>query len=68
MFLIPLIRQIGQKYKFVDKWKLEDMCNDKIMLPVNINNEPDWEYMESYMKDIVNNVQNKLDILKLVNI
>lgn len=64
MFLIPLIRKIGQKYKFVDKWKLEDMCNDKITLPINGNGEPDWEYMENYMKNIMDDTKSKLNILK----
>ena len=64
MFLIPLIRKIGQKYKFVDKWKLEDMCNDKITLPINKNGQPDWEYMENYMKNIMNDTKAKLNTLK----
>lgn len=64
MFLIPLIRKIGQKYKFVDKWKLEDMCNDKITLPINGNGEPAWDYMENYMKNIMNDTKAKLNILK----
>lgn len=63
MFLIPLIRKVGEKYKFVDKWKLEDMCNDKIKLPVNKNGEPDWEYMENYMKNIMKDTTSKLDKL-----
>ncbi len=64
MFLIPLIRKIGQKYKFVDKWKLEDMYNDKITLPINGNGEPNWEYMENYMKNIMDDTKAKLNILK----
>lgn len=64
MFLIPLIRKVGQKYKFVDKWKLEDMCNDKISLPINKNGEPNWEYMENYMKDIIYNTKVSLNVLK----
>ena len=63
MFLIPLLRKVGEKYKFVDKWKLEDMCNDKIKLPVNKNGEPDWKYMEQYMKNIMDDTQSKLDKL-----
>lgn len=63
MFLIPLICKIGEKYKFVDKWKLEDMCNDKIKLPVNKNGEPDWEYMENYMQHVMQDTQSKLDKL-----
>lgn len=65
MFLIPLIRKVGEKYKFVDKWKLEDMCNDKIKLPVNENSEPDWKYMENYIKKIMSDCETKLDNLEL---
>ena len=63
MFLIPLIRKVGEKYKFVDKWKIEDMCNEKIKLPKNENGEPDWEFMENYMKNIMQDTQSKLDKL-----
>ena len=63
MFLIPLIRKVGEKYKFVDKWKIEDMCNDKIKLPKNKNGEPDWKYIENYMKNIMQDTQSKLDKL-----
>lgn len=65
MFLIPLIRKVGEKYKFVDKWKLEDMCNDKFKLPVNKNSEPDWKYMENYMKKVMSDCESKLDNLEL---
>lgn len=39
-----------------------------IPLPVDKNNKPDWEYMESYMEDIINraekNIKNLLNIGK----
>ena len=65
MFLIPLIRKVGEKYKFVEKWKLEDICDDKIKLPVNENSEPDWKYMENYIKKIMSDCETKLDNLEL---
>lgn len=65
MFLIPLIRKVGEKYKFVDKWKLEDMCNDKIKLPVNKKCEPDWKYMENYMKKVFQKAKHNLSLLDM---
>ena len=34
-----------------------------IKLPVRSNEEPDWEYMENYMKNIMQDTQSKLDKL-----
>lgn len=34
-----------------------------IPLPVNENNQPDWNYMENYMKNIMEDTQSKLDKL-----
>ncbi|MBO7720465.1 restriction endonuclease subunit S [Candidatus Saccharibacteria bacterium] len=50
MFICPIIKSIGQKYAFIDKWKQEDMKNDIIKLPTTSTGEPDWQYMEKYMK------------------
>lgn len=50
MFICPIIKSIGQKYAFIDKWKQEDMKNDIIKLPITSTGEPDWQYMENYMK------------------
>lgn len=38
---------------YVDKWKQDVMVADEIMLPVDINGEPDWAYMDEYMSEIV---------------
>ena len=50
-FIIPVLKKAGQKYAFIDKWKKEDMERDCISLPVDDNHQPDFSYMESYMKN-----------------
>lgn len=50
-FIIPVLKKAGQKYAFIDKWKKEDMEKDCILLPVDENHQPDFSYMESYMKN-----------------
>lgn len=49
LFLIPIIQRVGTQYAFIDKWKKEDMERDKIKLPVDKNNLPNFEYMEAYI-------------------
>ena len=53
MFICPIIKSVGQKYAFIDKWKQEDMKNETIRLPITSTGEPDWRYMEDYMKQIM---------------
>ena len=51
LFIIPVLKQAGEKYAFIDKWKKEEKEKDCILLPVDDNHQPDFSYMESYMKN-----------------
>lgn len=51
LFIIPLLKAAGKKYAFIDKWKKEDMEKSKIPLPANKYGNPDFSYMEKYMKN-----------------
>ncbi len=64
LFICPIIRSVGKKYAFIDKWKQEDMKNDIIKLPITTTGEPDWAYMESYMKQIMDGSEKSLENLK----
>lgn len=63
LFLVPLIRSVGRNYAYTDKWKIEDMKNSIVCLPVNEQNQPDWTYMEQYMKVIEKQVRTAIDKL-----
>lgn len=56
-FIMPIIRTIGQKYAFVDKWTKDKMEETHIPLPATADGEPDFEYMEQYMHNIEKRVQ-----------
>lgn len=56
-FIMPIIRTIGQKYAFVDKWTKDKMEETNILLPATTNGDPDFEYMEQYMRNIEKRVQ-----------
>ncbi len=49
LFLAPLIKAAGINYVYKNKWQIDDMKRSFIYLPVK-NQEPDWVYIESYMK------------------
>lgn len=68
LFLLPIFRIVGEPYAFEDKWKIEFMEKDCLLLPVNDAGEPDWVYMEACMEDVMSAVRvavDELDALRL---
>lgn len=66
LFIAPLIKKISKKYSYVNKWKLEDMRADEITLPITNKGEPDWDYMDSYMKNLMHESENALNALQKI--
>ncbi|MFY9099805.1 restriction endonuclease subunit S [Aliarcobacter cryaerophilus] len=66
LFLIPLIKIQMQKFNWGGNGAtLGRLSKTKIMLPVNSKDEPDFEYMEQYMKNITHNkIKQYLDYLE----
>lgn len=63
LFLCPIIKSVGKKYVFIDKWKKEDMEKDSIYLPVDENGTPDWKYMENYMRKLDSSIKDTIERL-----
>lgn len=63
LFIAPLIRSIGQRYAFVDKWRLEIMKKDCIKLPIDDQGNPDWAYMDSYMRVVMQDAESSVEML-----
>lgn len=64
LFLIPLIKAMGRKYAFIDKWKKEVMEKDALLLPVDKTGAPDFAYMETYMRNLEFTVTSSLTALR----
>lgn len=65
-FLIPIIQKISQNYAYIDKWTGVKMLSTEIPLPCNSEGEPDWTYMESYVKNL--KVKAKASVDALLNV
>lgn len=52
LFLTTLIKMEKYRYSFGRKWGIKRMNETTIHLPVNDSNEPDWEFMEDYIKSL----------------
>lgn len=53
LFIATLTNRFSEKYNFNREINDKRISREKIMLPVNDNNEADYEYMEQYIKNIM---------------
>ncbi len=51
-FLIQQIQRTWKSFEYAKKWRPIRMRKSKILLPIDKNNNPDWKFMENYMKQI----------------
>jgi hypothetical protein len=52
MFLIILLKKERYRFNYYRKWNSEKMNETTISLPVTEDNEPDWQFMEDYIKSL----------------
>ncbi len=52
LFLIPLIQKEKFRFNYGFKWRIERMKESKIKLPVDKDGDPDWRFMEDYIKSL----------------
>ena len=49
-FLIPLLQKSGESFEYGKKWRPKSMRKSKLILPVNSQGQPNWQFMEDYIK------------------
>lgn len=52
MFLSGIIKRLEEKYSFNREINDKRIQREKILLPVNEEGLPDWQFMENFMKQI----------------
>ena len=59
LFIATLTNRLSLKYNFNREINDKRISREKIMLPVNDKLQPDFEYMEQYIKNIIVNKYDK---------
>lgn len=62
-FLVSVIRKTILNFEYKDQLSSSTLPLLSIKLPKDKKGNPNWEYMESYMKNIMKDTQSKLDKL-----
>ena len=60
LFIIAILKKQQKKYSYGNKPRNNIVWNTKIKLPVDTNGNPDWDFMENYIQNLL-----KQEILKL---
>lgn len=56
LFMKTIIQQQRGKFGYLYKFNAARMDRQRIMLPVDDNNEPDWTYMEAYTRELTSSL------------
>ena len=65
LFIASTIRSRKWKYSFKVKAFQERVSNDIIKLPITLTGEPDWQYMEDYMRRIMDKSEQIISDLQI---
>lgn len=65
-FIATIIRKICYKYGYNNMGSKETIRKEIIKLPIDENGNPDYEYMNEYMRDLANKTKNKLSCLNAI--
>jgi type I restriction enzyme M protein len=52
LFIVSIIIKEKYRFNYGRKWGLEKMQNHKIKLPITKEGNPDWQFMEDYIKSL----------------
>lgn len=52
LFIISILKQEKYKYSYGRAFKMDLISNTIIKLPATIDNHPDWDFMEQYIKSL----------------
>lgn len=53
LFITTLTNRLSEKYNFNREINDRRILREKIILPINEKNEPDYDYMEQYIKNLI---------------
>lgn len=59
MFIAAMIKRLSGKYNFNREINDKRINREKVVLPIDENGNPDFEYMEQYMKNLIKRKYNK---------
>lgn len=67
LLVCSALNALSDRYSFADARVLDKIKVEVIKLPITSTGDPDWDYMESYMKKIMDESENIVSNLQMTN-
>lgn len=67
LFVVSCLSVIAEKYSYTNGMFPKKVADDFIKLPVTESGEPDWAYMEDYMRQVMDRQAYVVDCLKNIS-
>lgn len=66
LFVSSVVRRTLTKYSYSDQINSKSLESESIKLPSTEEGEPDWDYMDSYMKNLMHESEKALNALQKI--
>ena len=66
IFLAACLQTVANKYPYNYGLFPELLKNERIMLPVDDTGEPDWKYMDEYMRSVMDSAESDLSAIRTI--
>lgn len=60
IFIVSQLKKLKVKYSYGNQVRPNRLSKDKILLPINEKGEPNWDFMENYIKQIMNRQKSQI--------
>lgn len=66
LFMQTILLQLKTRYAYSDKVTADNYAKQTIKLPITKSGQPDWDYMENKIKNLINNSEQNIRIIQHV--
>lgn len=63
-YIVSVVRKTIMNFEYADQLSSTVLADLSLKLPATVDGQPDWEYMETYMKQIMEESEKSLENLK----
>ena len=63
LFVCSVLNALSDRYSFSDARVLDKIKVEVIKLPATADGQPDWDYMEAYMKKVMKEAEEYIRIV-----
>lgn len=66
MYIAGVVGRAVSGYDYTNQYRINNYNRQEIKLPIDSNGEPDWQYVEDYMLNLENKVEQSLSGLMYI--